>query len=473
MAENPNRLHIVMFPWLAFGHMIPFLELSKLIAQKGHKISFISTPRNIDRLPKPPPSLSQLINFVKVPLPRVDKLPIDAESTTDLPYHSIKYLKIAYDGLREPVSEFLHMSSPDWVFFDFAPYWVPTIASELNIATAYFNILNVSCLGFMGPVSILKGIDDYRTKPEDFTVPPKWIPFKTTLAFRLFEILRVFNHSMVGDDENVRDLYRLGVSIEGCDILTSKSCSEFEPEWIQLLRDLHKKPVIPVGLLPSDAGSGEHTWGENEIQDWFSKQNKGSVLYIAFGSEAEMSQNELTEIALGLELSEIPFFWVLRKQAGLGDSEWIELPIGFEERTKGRGVVWTSWAPQVRILSHDSVGGFLTHGGWGSIVDGIQFGKPLVVLTFLSEQGLNARILEEKKLGYTMPRDELDGSFTRGSVAKALRLVLIEEKGEIYRTNAKEMSQLFSDRQRQHRYVDYLLEHLVSHKKKKNEANTH
>ncbi|KAK6775059.1 hypothetical protein RDI58_026060 [Solanum bulbocastanum] len=57
MAENSKKMHIAVFPWLAFGHMIPYLELSKLIAQKGHKISFISTPRNIDRLPILPPNL--------------------------------------------------------------------------------------------------------------------------------------------------------------------------------------------------------------------------------------------------------------------------------------------------------------------------------------------------------------------------------------------------------------------------------
>ncbi|KAH0711392.1 hypothetical protein KY289_007351 [Solanum tuberosum] len=68
MAENSKKLHIAVFPWLAFGHMIPYLELSKLIAQKGHKISFISTPRNIDRLPQLPPNLVPFLNFIKIPL---------------------------------------------------------------------------------------------------------------------------------------------------------------------------------------------------------------------------------------------------------------------------------------------------------------------------------------------------------------------------------------------------------------------
>ncbi|XP_057500106.1 UDP-glycosyltransferase 91A1-like [Actinidia eriantha] len=464
-----EKLHIVMFPWLAFGHMIPFLELSRLIAQKGHKISFVSTPKNIDRLPKLPPNLSSLVKFVKIPLPHTENLPEAAEATIDVTYDEAKYLKCAYDGLQKPISLFLESASPDWVFFDFAPYWVPEIASKLKIPCAYFNILNAAFIGFLGPVPIMMGGEDYRTKPEDFTVPPKWVPFESTVAFRIFEILRIFGDSVVGDDENVSDLYRIGATIKGCDLIAVKSCSEFEPEWFQLLEDLHRKPVIPVGLLPAaedgdGGGGGGNDGGWSVMKEWLDKQGKESVVYIAFGSEAELSQEELTEVALGLELSELPFFWVLRKR-----SNKIKLPDGFEERTKGRGLVWTSWAPQPRILSHDSVGGFLTHAGWGSVVDGVQFGRVLITLTFLSDQGINARVLEEKKMGYEIPRDERVGSFTRDSVAESIRLVMVEAAGKIYRNSVKDMSRLFGDRDRQDKYVDSLLGHLQSHTRLKKE----
>lgn len=57
---------------------------------------------------------------------------------------------------------------------------------------------------------------------------------------------------------------------------------------------------------------------------------------------------------------------------GVSDNESIELPDGFEERTVGRGVVCTSWGPQLKILAHDLVGGFLSHTGWGSVVEAIE-----------------------------------------------------------------------------------------------------
>ncbi|KAI7994281.1 UDP-glycosyltransferase 91A1 [Camellia lanceoleosa] len=385
--ESDDKLHIVMLPWLAFGHMIPFLELSKLIAQKGHTVSFISTPRNIDRLPKMPPNLAPLINLVKLQLPQVEKLPENAESTTDLPYDKVKYLKMAYDQLQQPMTQLLADMAPDLVIYDFAPYWLGPVAAKLGISSVLFSIFIAASLCFAGPIPVLKGEDD-RTTPEDFTVTPKWIPFKSNIArFRLFEVKRVFDDVTSVDDENIPATYRFGAGIEACDVLAVRSSYEFEPEWLKLLQQIHQKPIIPIGLLPTtayDSSDNGEAW--TEIKEWLDKQSKRSVVYVAFGSEAKPNQAELTEIALGLELSELPFFWVLRNRSSVADTEVIELPNGFEERTKERGVVCTSWAPQLKILSHDSVGGFLSHSGLSSVVEAIQC-KPLILLSSWRTQG--------------------------------------------------------------------------------------
>lgn len=462
-----SKLHIAMFPWLAFGHMIPYLELAKLIAQKGHKISFISTPRNTDRLPKLHPSISSLITFVKLSLPQVENLPKDAEATTDVPYDKVQYLKQACDDLKEPLSKFLETCDDlDCILFDFAPYWLPDIATSLGIPSVFFSIFTAAMLSYVKPAS---AIDD-RSKPEDFTVPPKWVTFPTNVVFRLFEVLRIFYQTLAGNV--VSDLYRTQEGIKGCDMIAVRSCMEFEPEWLQLLEEIHGKPVIPVGVLATtvyDTGVENEAW--RSIKDWLDKQKQGSVVYIAFGSEAKPSQVELTEIALGLELSGLPFFWVLRKHRGSADTELIELPEGFEERTKAQGLVWTSWAPQLKILAHDSVGGFLTHSGWSSVVEALQHARALILLTFLADQGINARVLEDKKMGYSIPRNEKNGYFTRDSVAESLRLVMEKEEGKIYRDKVKEMKPLFADKDRQDKYVDKLVDHLRSHGRTKKIKN--
>ncbi|TKY58728.1 UDP-glycosyltransferase 91A1 [Spatholobus suberectus] len=463
MSGDKEKLHIVMFPWLAFGHMIPNLELAKLIAQKGHHVSFVSTPRNIQRLPKLPPNLAPLIKFVKLPLPKVDdKLSPQAEATTDIPYDVVQHLKMAYDALQEPLAHFLESSKADWIFYDFAPFWAGSVASKLGIRSAFYSIFTPPTMGFAGPASVLMGNDPNRKKPEDFTVPQPWVPFPTTVAFRYFEIMKI-SDAISDNDSGVSDSHRIGASIQNCDIVVIRGCTEFEPEWFQVLRNIYQKPVLPVGQLVStgfDGGVDNDTW--RWIKDWLDKRTCGTVVYVAFGSEAKPSQDEATQIALGLEKSKLPFFWVLRLQRGPCDPHVLRLPEGFEERTKERGVVCTTWAPQRKILGHVAVGGFLTHSGWTSVVEAVQNEKPLVLLTFLADQGLNARVLEEKKMGYSVPRDERDGSFTSDAVADSVRLVMVEEEGRIYRERIKEMKDLFVNTERQERYIDELLYYLRS-----------
>ncbi|CAN4126797.1 unnamed protein product [Withania somnifera] len=375
-------------------------------------------------------------------MPRLEKLPENAEATIDVPYEKVKYLKIAQDGLQEPITKFLEDSRPDIILFDFATYWVPSVASKFNIPTAYFSIFIAALLGFLGPVPGSNHDYEIRKTPEEYTVPPKWVSFETTVAWKLFEVSRIFEASKNGDEENIADISRYYKSVENCDFLLVRSCSEFEQEWLKVIGDVHQKPVFPVGQLPTttyeDDSTKIHTW--REIEQWLDKQEKEKVIYVAFGSEAKPSQNELTELSLGLELSGLPFFWE-------------------------RGIVCTSWAPQLKILGHDSIGGFLTHSGWSSVVEAIQFEKPLILLTFLADQGINARLLEEKRMAYSIPRNDRDGSFTRESIAESVSLVLFEEEGEIYRKKAKEMKHLFCDKKRQDNYVDNLLNYLQNYKK--------
>ncbi|KAM5577022.1 hypothetical protein ABKV19_007725 [Rosa sericea] len=81
-----------------------------------------------------------------------------------------------------------------------------------------------------------------------------------------------------------------------------------------------------------------------------------------------------------------------------------------------------------------------------------------------NDQGLNARYFGEKKVGYELPRDEQDGSFTSDAVAESLRMVMEKEEGRVYRDKAKELKPLFGDRKRQNVYVDKFLEYITTHK---------
>lgn len=458
MADNGDgKLHIAMLPWLAFGHLIPFLQLAKLMATKGHKISFISTPRNIDRLPHIPSTLTPFIDFIKIHLPAVENLPENAESTKDLPFNKVKYLKIANDGFRKPITDFLKTSSPDWIIYDFITYWLGPIAAEHGVRTAYFSVFPAVVLGFVGPPEVLMYGGDGQAIAEELSKQSNWVTFESKVQPSPFQITRSFEN-LTGDDENVKDGYRLGATIHGCDAVIVRSSFDFEPEWLNLLKKLYKKPVIPAGLLPAAGVDDNACW--RETREWLDKHEKGSVVYIAFGTETKPNQYELTQLALGLELCGLPFYWVLIDQRGSSDDEIIELPRGFGERTHGRGVVCREWAPQFNILSHDSVGGLLIHSGMSSVVEGLQLGKPLVLLPFVIDQGLIASYLVEKKMAYMVPRDELDGSFTPESLADSLSLAMVKEDGKVLRDKAKEMMSVFGGRDIQDKCLDELLQFL-------------
>ncbi|CAK9169199.1 unnamed protein product [Ilex paraguariensis] len=402
-----DKLHVVVFPWLAFGHIIPFLELSKLIAGKCHKVSFISTPRNIDQLPKFPPNSAPLLSLVKLPVSQVDNFPEHAEATIDVPYDKVQYLKKAFDGLQTELTQFLKISNPDWIIYDFTSHWLPQIASQLGIALAFFSTVNAWSGAFFGSAITMANSADYRTKLEDFTVAPKWVPFPSFIAFRLHEIKRLYN-SVDDNISGILDASHFGKTVMGCDVFLIRSCTELEPNWLDLLQELQHKPVVPVAL----------------------------------GSEVTPSQAELTELALGLELCGLLFFWALRKQHDLANS--FELPDG--------------------ILAHDSVGVFVTHCGWSSVIEGLQFGRPLIMLPYLGDQGLIASAMEEKKVGIEIPRNEEDGSFTRNSVAESLSLVVVNVEGRTYREKAKEMKTTFGDKDLHSQYIDKLVEYLKKHR---------
>eukprot|EP00262_Sarcandra_glabra_P012485 TRINITY_DN3234_c0_g1_i1.p2 TRINITY_DN3234_c0_g1~~TRINITY_DN3234_c0_g1_i1.p2 ORF type:complete len:170 (-),score=32.62 TRINITY_DN3234_c0_g1_i1:289-798(-) len=164
----------------------------------------------------------------------------------------------------------------------------------------------------------------------------------------------------------------------------------------------------------------------------------------------------MDELAFGLEQSNLPFFWAFRQAA--------TLPEGFEDRTMARGVVCKGWAPQLQILAHPSVGGFLTHSGWSSIIEGIQFGHPFVLFPVAYDQGLIARMVEEMKIGVEIARNENDGSFTRDSVSESLRLVMVEEKGELLRAKAREMREIIGNKDLHDGYVDGFVKYLEDHR---------
>ncbi|KAL6861712.1 hypothetical protein ACP4OV_017412 [Aristida adscensionis] len=459
-----RSMHVVMLPWLAFGHILPFTELAMRIARHGHRVTLLSAPRNTRRLIGDiPPDLAVagLLRVVDVPLPRVAGLPDAAEATADLPSDDLRpLLRWAFDAafaaalsdaLREPPPR-----RPDWVLIDYAAHWAPAAAAAHGVPCAFVGLFSAAALGFIGPPEALAGGGKHaKTRPEHFTAVPEYVPFPTAVAFRRYEAREKVKPAGLAhrDGAGVSEAYRFGKSIEGSRLVGVRSSAAFEPEWLRLLGELYRKPVIPLGLLPPPwllAQQGAAVAGHDATLRWLDGQAPGSVVYVAFGSEAKLTSAQLRAVALGLESSELPFLWAFRaapapagvETAGEDIDMITGLPAGFEARVAGRGLVCRGWVPQIRLLSHGSVGGFLTHAGWNSVVEGLALGVRLVLLPLMFDQGLNARHLMEKKVGVEVTRDEDDGSFDGGDVAAALRRVMAEEED---RAEVKQLAKVFGN----------------------------
>ncbi|XP_057780491.1 putative UDP-rhamnose:rhamnosyltransferase 1 [Salvia miltiorrhiza] len=438
-GSEENEVHVVMLPWLAFGHMIPYLDLSIALAKFGIHVSFISTPRNISRLPKIPPNLSQFIEFVALPLPKLesDPLPENAEATTDIPLERMDDLMIACDLLREPVKKVIAEKSPNWILVDFFYHWAADIALELDVPLILYIVVSAASAVFF------EGQRQASTSPQDMTVPP--------------------DHETEASTPGMEAAARVIRITQGCKAIVVRTCPELEADYLKSFSKMTGRPVIPMGCLPPEtveeaSVNGEEPW--SGVFGWLDKQKPKSVAFIGFGSECKLQREDIHEIAYGIELSGLPFIFILAKPLwGGGDDDEV-VPPGFESRTAGRGVVQIGWAPQREILAHPSIGGSLFHAGWGSIMENLRHGNYLVLLPFIFTQPLETRLLVDKGLAIEVERAE-DGSFTRNGIANALQKAMVAQEGEALRARTKEAAHgIFANKQLNHTYFNKFVEYL-------------
>lgn len=269
-------------------------------------------------------------------------------------------------------------------------------------------------------------------------------------------------YSVGGGASGISVEQRFFLTVQCCDFIGMRTCVELEPEILPRLPTLFGKPVVPFGLLPPSPDGGRAAGNKDDvIVPWLDLQPAETVVYVALGSEVPLSIELVHELALGLELAGVPFLWALRKPVGVADAGI--LPPGFEERTRGRGLVAMGWVPQISVLAHGAVGAFLTHCGWSSTIEGLLFGRPLIMLPIYGDQGSNARLMEGRKIGVQVARDEDDGSFDRHAVVRAVRAVMSgDESRRVFVANAKELQRIVADRACQERCIDEFVEHLRS-----------
>ncbi|KAL2336011.1 hypothetical protein Fmac_010457 [Flemingia macrophylla] len=375
------------------------------------------------------------LDLVQFPLPSLDKelLPEGAEDTVDIPFEKIQYLKLAYDQLQHAVKQFVANQLPDWIICDFSPHWMPDIAQELKVKLIYYSVFSTCSMTTLGPSARKVPIP-----PESLLVPPEWVTFPSSVAFKIHEAIPFCSGANQINASGISDLERLAKVLISSEAVLFRSCHEIEGEYLDACQKLVGKPVIPIGLLPvekpeRDGGIVDECNGN--IFEWLDKQASKSVVFVGFGSECKLSKDQVFEIAYGLEESQLPFLWALRKPSW-ASTDQDSVPVGFHERTSNRGIVRMGWIQQQEILAHPSIGGSLFHSGWGSVIETLQFGHSLVVLPFIADQPLNARFLVDKGLAMEVKKNE-DGSFTGNDIATTLRQAMVLEESKKLRIYAR------------------------------------
>lgn len=190
------------------------------------------------------------------------------------------------------------------------------------------------------------------------------------------------------------------------------------------------KFVDGIAGCPSKSIGG-NLWKEDpNCLEWLNGHDATSVVYVNFGSITVMTAKQLEEFAWGLANSKRPFLWIIR--ADLVEGEKAMVPEDFLMETRGRGML-ASWCPQEQVLSHPSVGLFLTHSGWNSTLESICWGVPMMCWPFFAEQPTNCRYVCTK-WGIGM---EIDSNVRREEVESLVREVMEGEKGKDMRLEAK------------------------------------
>jgi UDP:flavonoid glycosyltransferase YjiC (YdhE family) len=179
------------------------------------------------------------------------------------------------------------------------------------------------------------------------------------------------------------------------------------------------------------------------------------VIYVNFGSITVMTPQQLVEFGWGLANSKFMFPWIIRPDLVVGDSSI--LPPELLEEIKGRGLI-ASWCPQEEVLNHSSIGGFLTHCGWNSIIESVCAGVPMLCWPFFGDQQTNCKYAcNEWGIGM-----EIDNGAKRGEVEKIVRELMEGNKGKKMKKKAMEWKKLAEEATGPHGSSSINLDNLVN-----------
>ncbi|CAO2839469.1 unnamed protein product [Amaranthus hypochondriacus] len=406
MENSQEKLHFVLFPLMAPGHMIPIIDIAKLLAKEDIIVTIVTTPVNASRFESTieraiKGGLDIRVSILSFPWKEFG-LPEGCENVDLLPSlsYNINFIEAAAK-LQEPMENLLQElePTPSCLISDLGFTWTTEVARKFNIPRVVFN--GTSCFSLLSLHNLITYdmLGSVKSDTDSFIVPglPDSIELTRT------QVPNAVHHA----GHPLRVEMRKAES-EAFGMLVN-SFEELESEYYNRYKEAKGKNTIwcvgPVSLCNQDQLDKEQRGNKaavsvEQCMQWLESQKPKSVVYACLGSLCNFDSSQIMELALGLEASKQPFILAVRGGHNQHEVERLIEEDGLKKRVEGRGLIIMGWAPQVLILAHPSIGGFLTHCGWNSTLEGISSGVPLITCPLFSEQFLNSKfVVQVLKVG--------------------------------------------------------------------------
>lgn len=452
------RAELVFVPSPGLGHLLSTVEMAKLLVDRDHRVSITLL------IMKPPHESHSAIDnrtrsladsmagrFRFVHLPDID--PITETNPSKIRDLCIEKYK---PHVKEAIGQLTESDSgPDsprlaGLVVDMFCTTMIDVANELRVPSYVFFTSGAAFLGLMLHLQRLQdehGINstEFRDSDTELDFPNFTNPLPAKVLPTAY-LVKEAAPAYIGHARRFRETKGIFVN----------TFAELERHVLKSLVDDSIPPVYPVGpilnLTRSTGGTGPSNG--SETMKWLDSQPDSSVVFLCFGSRGSFDADAVREFATALERCGHRFLWSLRQPPPKGKvgpprdyaNPMEILPEGFLDRTVEIGKV-IGWAPQVDILAHPAVGGFVSHCGWNSTLESLWFGVPIAGLPLYAEQQFNVfeMVVEldlafEIKMEYRRDvRMKSETTVTAEEIERGIRRVM--EPDSEQRKKVKEMSE--------------------------------
>ncbi|KAI3706711.1 hypothetical protein L6452_24637 [Arctium lappa] len=391
--KNMTNSELVFIPSPGAGHLPPTVELAKLLLHRENRLSITII---IMKVPFGGTYDTETLN--STPRLRFIKIPSD-ESTIALisPATFLSaFVEHHKSHVRNIVCGIIDSNTAQLVGFVVDMFCVAMVdvANEFGAPTYTYFTSGAAILGLLFYLQTKRDEEDHdvtelkKDSESELSIPSYINPVPV-------KVLPDAVFDKEGGSKMFLDLPKRFRQTKG---IIVNSFHELESHGIEFLSgDDDIPPVFPVGPILNLKNTMSNDNKTDDIMTWLNEQPERSVVFMCFGSMGSFPEKQIKEMAAAIERSGQRFLWSLRRPTS---KEKIEshkeyedpdevLPEGFLERTSGVGKV-IGWAPQMRVLSHPSVGGFVSHCGWNSTLESIWCGVPIAAWPIYAEQQANA-----------------------------------------------------------------------------------